>query len=49
MENLAKFFIIPARQKQFIQENTFNKAPFRRIAIAMNTNNAITGLYTGNH
>ena len=36
METLAKTFIIPARQKQFIQENIFKKAPVRRIAIAMN-------------
>ena len=38
LETLAETFIIPARQNQFIQENIFNKAPVRRIAIAMNTN-----------
>ena len=48
MENLAKTFIIPARQNQFIQENVFNNAPVRRIAIAMNTNSAFTGSYTEN-
>ena len=48
LETLAKTFIIPARQNQFIQENNFNNAPFRRIAIAMNTNSAITGSYTEN-
>ena len=48
LETLAKTFIIPARQNQFIQENIFNKAPVRRIAIAMNTNSAITGSYTEN-
>ena len=40
--------IIPARQNQFIQENIFNSAPVRRIAIAMNTNSAFTGFYTEN-
>ena len=48
LETLAKTFIIPARQKQFIQDNIFNKAPVRRIAIAMNTNSAFTGSYTEN-
>ena len=45
---LAKTFIIPARQNQFIQENIFNKAPIRRVAIAMNTNSAFTGSFTEN-
>ena len=40
---LSRTFIIPTRQNQFIQENIFNNAPFRRIAIAMNTNSAFTG------
>ena len=40
LKTLAKTFIIPARQNQFIQENLFNNAPIRRIAIAMNTNSA---------
>ena len=48
LETLAKTFIIPARQNQFIQENIFNNAPVRRIAIAMNTNSAFTGFYTEN-
>ena len=43
LETLAKTFIIPARQNQFIQENIFNNAPVRRFAIAMNTNSAFTG------
>ena len=34
LETLAKTFIIPARQNQFIQENIFNNAPIRRVAIA---------------
>ena len=46
LETLAKTFIIPARQNQFIQENIFNNDPVRRIAIAMNKNSAFTGFYT---
>ena len=42
LETFPKTFIIPARQNQFIQENIFNNAPVRRIAIAMNTNSAFT-------
>ena len=45
---MAKTFIIPARQNQFIQENILNNAPIRRIAIAMNTNSAFTGSFTEN-
>ena len=48
METLAEIFIIPARQNQFTQGNIFNDAPVRRIAIALNTNSAITGWYTEN-
>ena len=48
LETLAKTFIIPARQNQFIQENIFNKAPICRIAIAMNTNTAFTDSFTKN-
>ena len=48
LETLAKTFIIPARQKQFIQENILNNAPVLRIAIAMNTNSAFTRSYIGN-
>ena len=48
LETLAKTFIIPARQNQFIQENIFNKALIRRIAIAMKTNSAFTGSFTEN-
>ena len=48
LEALAKTFIIPARQNQFIQEKIFNNAPIRRIAIAMNTNSAFTGSFTEN-
>ena len=48
LQTFANLFIILARQKQFIQENIFNKAPVRRIAIAMNTNSAFTASYTEN-
>ena len=48
LETLAKTFIIPARQNQFIPENIFNNAPIRRVAIAMNTNSAFTGSFTEN-
>ena len=48
LETLAKIFIIPARHNQFIQENIFNNAPVRRIAIAMNTNSAFTGSFIEN-
>ena len=48
LETVAKTFFIPARQNHFIQENIFNNAPLRRIAIAMNKNSAFTGSYTEN-
>ena len=48
METLAKTFIIPARQNQFIQENIFNNAPIRRIAIAIISNSAFTGSFAEN-
>ena len=48
MERLAKTFIIPARQNQFIQENLFNNAPIRRIAIAMKSKSAFTGSFAEN-
>ena len=48
LKTVAKTFIIPARHNQFLQENIFNNAPVRRIAIAMNTNSAFTGFYTEN-
>ena len=37
LETLAKTFIRPARQNQFFQENIFNSAPIRQVAIARNT------------
>ena len=48
MQTLAKIFIIPARQNQFFQENRFNNAPIRRIAIAKNSNSAFIGSFAEN-
>ena len=48
METLAKTFITPARQNQFIQENIFNNAPIHRIAIAMSSNSAFPGSFAEN-
>ena len=48
VKTLAETFIIPARQNQFIQENIFNNAPVRQIAIPMNRNSAFIGSYTEN-
>ena len=48
LETLAKTSIIPAKQNQIIQENIFNNALFRRVAIAMNTNSAFTGSFSEN-
>ena len=42
-EILAKSFIIPSGQNQYIHENIFDNAPIRRLAIAMNVNTAFTG------
>ena len=48
METLAKTYIFPAQQNRFIQENIFNNAPTRRIAIAMNSNSAFNGSFAEN-
>ena len=48
METIARTFIIPSRQNQFIQEDVFNNAPIRRIAVAMNTNSAVAGSFYEN-
>ena len=48
METIARTFIIPSRQNQFIQDNVFNNAPIRRIAVAMNTNLAVAGSFHEN-
>ena len=48
LETLAKTFIILARKNQLIQENIFNIAPIRRVAIEMNTNSAFAGSFNEN-
>ena len=48
METLAKTYMIPAPQNHFVQENFFNNASIRRIAIAMNSNSAFTGSFAEN-
>ena len=47
-KTLTTTFIIPARQNQSIQENFFNNAPIRKVAVAMDTNSAFTGCSTEN-
>ena len=47
-ETLAKTFVIPAMQNQLSQENIFNNAPIRRVAIEMNKNSVFTGSSTEN-
>ena len=44
--NLARIFIVLDRYNYFFQENHLNKPPGRRIAIAINTNCALTGAYS---
>ena len=46
MEIIARIFIIPSHQNQFIQENLFKNDPFRQLAVAMNTNLAVDGSFT---
>ena len=48
METIARTFVIPSGQNQFTQENVFNNAPIRRVAIAINTNSAFTGRFQEN-
>ena len=48
MEIIARTFIIPSCQNQFIQENVFNNARNRKIAVAMNTNSAVAGSFHEN-
>ena len=48
METVAKTFIIPAKQNQLIQENIFNNALARRIAIALNIKSALAGSFSEN-
>ena len=46
---LAKTFIVSSRQNKGIHKNTFINALNHRMAIAMNTNSAITWLVTEDH
>ena len=48
LEFLAKTFIIPARQNHFIQENIFNNAPIRQVAVARDTISDFSGSFTEN-
>ena len=48
MEAIARTFIIPSRQKQFIHQNIFNNAPLRGVAVAMNTKSAVAGSFHEN-
>ena len=48
LETVVETFIIPTRENQFIRENSFDNAPVRRVAIALNTNSGFTGSYTEN-
>ena len=43
IETIARGFINPSRQNQFIEENFLINAPKRRIAVVMNTNQAVAG------
>ena len=43
METIARTFVIPSGQNQFTQENVFNNALNRRVAIPTNTISASTG------
>ena len=45
LETIARTFLIPSRQNQFIQENILNNAPIRRKAVATNTNSALAGSF----
>ena len=48
METVARTFIIPSLQNQFIQENIFNNAPIGRVAVAVNTNSTVAGSFHKN-
>ena len=48
MKTIARTFIIPSCQNQFIQENKIDNAPVRRIAVAMNIISAVAGCFQEN-
>ena len=49
MKTIARTLIIPSHEKQIIQENLFNNAPVRRIAVAMKKNQLLHDFFHGNH
>ena len=49
METIARTFIIPFCQNQFIKKSIFINSPIRRIAVAKNTKSAVTGSFHENH
>ena len=48
IETIARNFILPSRQNQFIQKNIFNNAPIRKRVVARNTNSACAGSFQEN-
>ena len=48
MGTVTRTFIIPSGQNQYIQENVFNNAPIRQVAVAMNSNSAFNGNFQEN-
>ena len=49
METIARIFIIPSRQNQFIPEINFKKASIGRLAVAMKANSAVAGYFHEHH
>ena len=45
METTTRTIIFPSGQNQFIQENVISNAQIRKVAIAIITSSAITGLF----
>lgn len=42
-EIMPKTYVVPNGQNEFTQEDVFNRAPIRRLVLAMNTNSAFRG------
>ena len=49
METIARTFIIPSHQNQFIQEIVFNNAPIRKTFVAHTINLAVANSFHENH
>ena len=49
METIARTFIIPSHQNQFIQEIVFNNDPIRKTVIAHTINLAVANFFHENH